>query len=194
MEQGECCGHQFWSAATSGRAGARGGPHRGREDRLRRGRRADDSQLRPTANGRRRSSPTALLSRWSWKKRWWQPGRRGSTYRRSWRPRSSPTKRSRSAPTSRGRRQRERCAPRRGLATRMPFLSDTPSAVLPGPALACRSPRLWASLRHLRGYVAGAAYRSSASAPAGVCLIAQENYGAHPAASAEPPTPSRGLP
>ena len=65
-----------------------------------------------------------------------------------------------------GRRQRERCAPRRGLATRMPFLSDTPSAVLPGPALACRSPRLWASLRHLRGYVAE--YRSSASAPAGV--------------------------
>jgi len=62
--------------------------------------------------------------------------------------------------------ERERCAPRRGLATRMPFLSDTPSAVLPGPALACRSPRLWASLRHLRGYVAE--YRSSASAPAGV--------------------------
>ena len=41
--------------------------------------------------------------------------------------------------------ERERCAPRRGLATRMPFLSDTPSAVLPGPALACRSPRLWES-------------------------------------------------
>ena len=52
MEQGECCGHQFWSAATSGRAGARGGPHRGREDRLRRGRRADERRLTAPADGK----------------------------------------------------------------------------------------------------------------------------------------------
>ena len=69
----------------------------------------------------------------------------------------------------------------------MPSPSDTPSAVLPGLALACRSPM---GGRHLRG---GEVVRSPALTASAVSGRVAEPDPHHPAASAEPPTTSRGL-
>jgi len=72
----------------------------------------------------------------------------------------------------------------------MPFPSDTLSAVLPGPALA------WLAGRHAYGRPAPAWWRGStqlsAACPGGQC-VKSRNPIHHPAASAEPPMPSRGL-